>query len=289
LPPGFVNWLKNENTFCNTLVDRIVTGYPTEEALALEKEWGYSDKLIVTGEPFAFWIIESKKPSMVARRFPLDRAGLPVRITKDLTPYRERKVRILNGTHTACALAAYLSGVDTVGEMMKDSLLRAYVERVMGDELSPMVPLPGDEVKAFANSVLERFENPFIRHNLLSIALNSVSKFRVRVLPTILETLARYGALPKLLCFSLAALIAFYRGGERYGTPYPVMDDDTVKKFFAVNRDMPARGLTEAFLGCVDFWRQDLTAVPGLTETVATFLEEIESAGMRAAVTGLLK
>ena len=283
LPETFINWLNLANTFCNTLVDRIVTGFPTDEADALKVELGWNDELIVAGEPFALWVIETNNPD-VAEELPLDKAGLPVIFTDNLQPYRERKVRLLNGTHTACVLAAYLSGVDTVGQMMEDQTLRTFVEKVAYDELSPMVPLPADEVNAFANSVLERFENPFIKHNLLSIALNSVSKFKVRVLPTILETHSKTGVLPKLLCFSLAALLEFYSSGERSNQKYDVIDDANVLEFFADSQTLPTAQLTDAFLSKSEFWGEDLTKIPNMIEIISNALQSIRTNGMRKAV-----
>lgn len=296
LSDGFKAWLTDANIFCNTLVDRIVTGYPKDEAAELEKELGYEDKMIVTGEPFALWVIESKNPEAVAREFPLDKAGLPVIFTADLQPYRERKVRILNGAHTSSVLAAYLAGLNTVEDMMKDKQMRSFIERAVYTELAPMVPLPQGEVKTFADSVIERFENPFIKHNLLSISLNSISKFKARVLPTILETQSKINTLPKALCFSLAALMAFYRGdkadgkwiGRRNGDVYEISDDAAVLDFFAANKNLPANEFTSAFLARADFWGGDLTAVPGLAAAVAESLQSIYDNGIRGAMETLL-
>ncbi len=292
LPKDFCDWLTGANKFCSTLVDRIVTGYPRDEAAALEAEFGYADKMIVTGEPFALWVIESDNPAAVEKEFPLDKAGLPVIFTNNLQPYRERKVRILNGAHTSSVLAAYLCGLNTVGEMMNDKTARAFLEKAVFDDLAPMVPLPADEVKAFAASVMERFENPYIKHNLLSIALNSVSKFKARVLPTILETQEKYGRLPNILCFSLAALMAFYCGepdgeklvGKRGDDLYDIMDDAPVLAFFAKNKDLAAAELATAFLSRTDFWGCDLTTVPGLAGLVGGCLQGIRDKGMRRAV-----
>ncbi|MCL2699367.1 MAG: tagaturonate reductase, partial [Defluviitaleaceae bacterium] len=237
LPAEFADWVNNHNIFCNTLVDRIVTGYPKDDAEALEQELGYSDKLLLAGEPFAFWAVESDDPEAVARELPLDKAGLPVVFAKDIQPYKERKVRLLNGAHTSSVFAAYLSGLETVGDMMKDELMRKFFERAVYGEIAPMVPLPADEVKSFADSVVERFENPYIRHNLISITLNSVSKFRARLLPTILETQAKTNSLPKRLCFTLASLTEFYCNREN---AYEVKDDAAVLDFFAENNSLPA-------------------------------------------------
>jgi len=281
LPAAFASWLTGCNTFCNTLVDRIVTGYPKDDAQALEGELGYSDKFLLAGEPFAFWAIESDDPAAIARELPLDKAGLPVVFSRDIQPYKERKVRLLNGAHTSSVFAAYLSGLETVGDMMKDPLMRKFLEAAVFDEIAPMVPLPADEVKSFADSIIERFENPFIRHNLLSITLNSVSKFKARLLPTILETQAKTGVLPKLLCFTLASLIAFYRGS---GEDCQAVDDAAVLDFFAENNALPEGQIVQAFLRRADFWGQDLTWVPGLADAVTGGLESIRGNGMRGAV-----
>ncbi|MCL2703131.1 MAG: tagaturonate reductase [Defluviitaleaceae bacterium] len=279
LPSAFKKWLNEANIFCNTLVDRIVTGYPADEAAALEAEWGYTDKLIAAGEPFALWVIECEYPEAVAAEFPMDKAGIPVIFTKDLKPYRERKVRLLNGAHTSSVLAAYLSGIRTVGEMMKDLTFRGFLAKASLTELAPTVPLPAKESWWFSGSVFERFENPYIRHNLLSIALNSVSKFRARVLPTILETYEQYGELPQTLCFSLAALLRFYMGGD-----YELRDDEAVLNFFKENAGLTPSDLTRECLLRADFWGEDLTQIPGLMETVSVSLESIIQHGMRKAV-----
>ncbi|MDR1559701.1 MAG: tagaturonate reductase [Clostridiales bacterium] len=284
LPERFISWLKNDNVFCGTLVDRIVTGYPQDEAEALEREFGYTDKLLDTGEPFALWVIECETPEAVAAEFPLDKAGLPVIFTKDLQPYRERKVRILNGAHTSSVLAAYLAGQRTVGGMMNDKTTRVFLEKALYEDLVPMVPLPEDEVRRFAASVLDRFENPYIKHNILSIALNSVSKFKSRVLPTIVETWEQKGRLTETLCFSFAALIRFYMGGG----DYDIMDDAPVLEFFAGNASLPPERLTDAFLAREDFWGRDLTKIPGLAASVAAKLKDILDIGMKAAMENFL-
>jgi len=296
LPAGFSDWLSNANTFCDTLVDRIVTGYPTDEIETIEKELGYKDAGLVVGEPFALWVIESSSPDEIAKALPLDKAGLPVVFTKDHKPYKERKVRVLNGAHTSSVLAAYLSGLDTVGDMMKDETMRAFLNTTVYGEIVPMVPLPEDDVKAFADSVMERFENPFIKHNLLAISLNSVSKFKARILPTILDTYSKNGSIPTNLCFSLAALMAFYSGekgdgklvGNRSGSSYDIVDDETVMEFFAISKDKPVHEFVTAFLSHKDFWGRNLTEIPGFVEKVSGSLKSIRDNGMRTAVDTLL-
>lgn len=297
LPQAFCDWLCDCNIFCNTLVDRIVTGYPKDEIAALETELGYEDKLIVTGEPFALWVIESEKADTVRAEFPLDKAGLPVIFTGNLQPYRERKVRILNGAHTSTVLAAYLAGLDTVGEMMNDKTMRAFIEKVVYDDLAPYVPLPEEEVKEFADSVMERFENPFIKHRLLDISLNSVSKFKARVLPTIKDSFAKTGTAPDSLCFSLAALMAFYSGektdkgtllAKRGNDTYEIKDDSDVLKFFAANHKSDAEAFTKALLQRADFWGEDLSKLDGFAKKVEKQLQNIRENGSLAAVNTLL-
>ena len=296
LPTGFRDWLVGSNIFCSTLVDRIVTGYPKDEAASIEAGLGYEDKLLVAGEPFALWVIESDRPEIVRQEFPLDKAGLPVIFTDNLKPYRERKVRILNGAHTSTVHAAYLAGLDTVGGLMGDKTMRRLIERNIYDELAPNVPLPAEEVRAFADSVVERFENPFIKHSLLSISLNSISKFKARVLPSIRETLGRTGTLPDSLCFSLSALMAFYSGScdesgrltaARGDDTYEIIDDAAVLDFFAANHTLSPEDFTVALLSREDFWGGDLSAMPGLANKVAGHLRRIRDKGARAAAESL--
>jgi tagaturonate reductase len=285
LPQGFTQWLNTANMFCNTLVDRIVTGYPADEITALSKEFAYTDKLLVCGEPFALWVIETSDTQTLSGLFPLHEAGLPVIFTEDLTSYRERKVRVLNGGHTALMPIAYLSGIDTVGEAVNDKTTRAFLERAVYGELVPSVEGCGD-VRQFADDVLERFENPYIRHSLLSIALNSVSKFKTRVLPAIIKTYDQTGMLPESLVFSMAALIAFYAGANNADAArcYEISDNGDVLEFFAENGSLPADLLVKAFLKRTDFWDRDLTEINGLAALTVKNLQKIQEDGMREAV-----
>lgn len=202
---GFNNWIENENFFCNTLVDRIVTGYPRDEKIDL----GYDDNMVNTSELFHLWVIEAGCD--LGSEFPFHKAGLNVIVTKDLERYRTRKVRILNGAHTAMIPFALLRGIETVGDCMKDEEMSAFVKACVYDEIIPTLDLPYEELKSYADDVFERFENVFIRHYCSSIALNSVRKFKVRVLPSILEYIKRRGEIPKNLIKSFAKLIRFYK------------------------------------------------------------------------------
>ncbi|MBR6633330.1 MAG: tagaturonate reductase [Clostridia bacterium] len=206
LDDGFKAWVENENVFCNTLVDRINTGYPKGEDLQL----GYEDNMVNTSEFFHLWVIETDFD--LEKELPFASAGLNVIVTPDkLEMYRTRKVRILNGAHTSLVPYALLSGLDTVKSCIDDPTMNAHIRKCVFDEIIPTLDLPADELKSYADSVLERFANPYIKHYLSSIALNSVSKFKVRVLPSILEYKKRFGKYPETLVFSFAKLIEFYR------------------------------------------------------------------------------
>ena len=202
----FMNWINKENHFCNTLVDRINTGYPKDEDIDL----GYKDNMLNTSEFFHLWVIEADCD--IEAELPFSKAGLNVIVTKDkLEMYRTRKVRILNGAHTSLVAYALLEGFDTVKSCMDDKIMRAHAEKCIFEEIIPTLDLPCDELEAYANSVLERFSNPYIKHYWSSIVLNSVSKFKVRVLPSILEYIKRFNKMPETLIFSFAKLIDLYK------------------------------------------------------------------------------
>jgi tagaturonate reductase len=288
--PSFKKWIEDSNIFCNTLVDGIMTGYPKEEIEDLQKKAGYEDRLYNTGELFRLWVIEG--PESVKKEFPLHQADLDVVWTKDMGPYRTRKVRILNGAHTMTVLGAYLAGKDTVKECLEDPVISAYMRKGIFEEIIPVLTLERKELESFAEEVLERFANPFIKHYLLSIALNSAAKYKARVLPTVLEYIDKFGKAPEALSWSLAALIAFYRGKEirdraligiRNGEEYPIKDDEDVLLFF---RDLwagPEAGNPEAVCRRVlenrRLWDEDLTARPGLAEAVSRHLAAILDRG----------
>lgn len=288
LEDSFINWLNEENIFCSTLVDRIITGYPRQEAEKLNLENNYEDKLLDTGEIFGFWVIEG--PQSLYDELPFKNSGLPVIIVDDHTPYKKRKVRILNGSHTSMVLAAYLAGQDNVKGCMDDATIFNYTKKVIFEEIIPTLTLPKEELVSFANSVLERFQNPFIVHQLLSISLNSVSKWRARVLPSMKEYIAKFGKLPTKLVFSFAALIAFYTGseivdgallGDRNGKPYQIIDDLQVLEFFAANSTkLSTRELIQAVASNERFFGEDLTKYEGFVDKVAGYLDEIRTKGM---------
>lgn len=300
LGADFAGWVSKHNRFLNTLVDRIVPGYPHEEIPTLTEQLGYEDRLLATGEIFHIWVIEGD--AEIAEELPLTQAGLNVIWTPDLQPFRTRKVRILNGAHTMMALAAHLADLDTVRQCMEDPLLGRYVRRGVFDEILPLLPLSAEETRAFAEDVMERLANPFIKHNLISIALNSVAKYRVRVLPSLLEYRTAHRRIPPALTFSLAALLAFYRGteiqdgaltGRRSSGPYAIKDDAPVLesfrdewRAFEVHRSIEA--LCRKLLARTDFWGEDLSALPDLLEGVSAHLSRILQIGVRQTVSALV-
>lgn len=239
LGEDFAAWVEKENIFCNTLVDRIVTGYPKGENIDL----GYTDNMLNTSELFHLWVIEA--PDSLMREFPFEKAGLNIIVTEDLERYRTRKVRILNGAHTSMIPYALLSGLETVGDCMKDEKMSAFVKKCVYEEIIPTLDLPEAELIDYADNVFERFENPYIRHMCASISLNSVSKFKVRVLPSILEYIKRRNAMPETLLFSFAKLIEFYKKG----TPN---DDEKVMEF------MKNASVSE-ILANTKLWDEDLS------------------------------
>lgn len=291
LSDEFKKWVEEACIFTSTLVDRIVTGYPR----ATEKEeWeklGYEDHIMVTGEPFVLWVIESEKD--ISGEFDLPGAGLPVIFTKDHHPYKQRKVRILNGAHTSFVLASWLCGNDIVRQSMEDADIRNFMNKTIFDEVIPTLTLPEEELKQFAAEVVNRFNNPYVDHSLLAISLNSVSKWRARCLPSLLGYVEKFGKLPTHLTFSIAALMAFYHGteikdgvlkGDRDGQPYDIKDDMAVLEFFRDHCNDAAESFVKAYLGREDFHGQDLNQVPGLTEAVTAYLDDIKANGMRAAL-----
>ena len=287
LPAEFMTWLDMANVFCSTLVDRIVTGYPRDEVAQLEAELGYNDGFLDTAEHFYLFVIQG--PKSLATELRLDKYPLNVLIVDDIKPYKERKVAILNGAHTALVPVAFQAGLDTVGEAMNDTEICAFVEKAIHEEIIPVLDLPRDELESFASAVTGRFRNPYIKHQLLSIALNGMTKFRTRILPQLLAGQKLRGKLPSRLTFALAALIAFYRA-ERNGEAYPVQDDaHWITRFQQLwsqhgDRQISTRELVTAVLAVKDHWEQDLTQVSGLVEQVTADLDTILSNGMREAV-----
>ncbi|MBE6657861.1 MAG: tagaturonate reductase [Ruminococcaceae bacterium] len=298
LGDGFAAWIKDACLFCNTLVDRIVTGYPKKQADAdaAFAKLGWEDAFLTIAEPFGLWVIESTDIIRAKAVLPLDRAGLPVLFTDDLTPYRERKVRILNGAHTSFVPAAFLAGEEIVRDCMSHPVIRPFIDTCIFREIIPTLrgTLDEDDLQAFALAVCERFENPFIDHALISICLNSVSKWKSRVLPSLLDAV-KDGSLPHSLTLSFAALTAFYANGcmtadgfvgtrEINGEahPYTISDSPGVLAFFA-EHGKDADLLTR-FASNTAFWGMDLTAIPGFAALAQTYYGDIRTRGILSAM-----
>ncbi len=283
----FIEWINEDNIFCNTLVDRIVPGYPRDKMDKITEELGYKDNLVVEGEQFHLWVIEG--PEAVKEEIPAEACGLNIVFTDNMEPYRTRKVRILNGAHTSLVPVGYLYGIDRVRESLEDEVVGGFLRDAIFEEICPTLDLPEAELNQFANDVIDRFRNPYLEHALISISLNSTSKFKTRVLPSVLEYIKRKGELPQCLLFSLASLIAFYKG-DRNGAEIPLKDDQSALDFFKTQwatEDIPA--VAKATLENTDFWGQDLTQFDGLLEAVTQNLENIVSNGMESSLRNFVK
>ncbi|MBQ6060113.1 MAG: tagaturonate reductase, partial [Clostridia bacterium] len=295
LEAEFVRWVNGENIFCSTLVDRIVPGRirDPKEVAALAETNGYDDPLTDVGEVFGIWVIEG--PDGLEDRLPFKKAGVPVIVVPDVTPYKKRKVRILNGAHTGFVLGAYLAGFDIVRDCMHDDTVRGFMNKMLNEEVIPTLPLDKKDLDEFAAAVQDRFNNPFVNHELMSISLNSTSKWRARNMPSFLEYIDEKGKLPACLTTSLAAYIAFYSNDIRElnekglvcrrpkGNEYTVSDDRPVLEFYWAHRNDTAEELTHAVLTNTEMWGRDLTEVAGLESCVAEQLGLIRREGALAA------
>ncbi|TRZ46205.1 tagaturonate reductase [Robertkochia solimangrovi] len=287
LEEGFRKWIIQSNSFHNTLVDRIVPGYPKDEIEAYNSQLDYKDNLIVTAEAFFLWVIEGDEELM--KKLPFDRTDLNVLFVNNMQPYRTRKVRILNGAHTALVPMSILYGNVTVKESVDNAFTGKYLHDTVFEEIIPTLDLERKELVTFAEEVFDRFRNPFIKHLLASIALNSISKFKVRVLPSLLNYIDKCNRLPLNLCFSFAALIRFYKG-EWQGETLPVNDNAEIVAFFnEVWKENDYLIITEKVLKNASFWDEDLSMRPDLTEAVAKALELIDTKGIEGGYQSFVK
>ena len=300
LEEGFARWVNGDCTFCSTLVDRIVPGRIRDaaEAARLEEENGYRDALIDVGEVFGVWNIEG--PEWLAEKLPFRAAGLNCPVVPDVTPYKKRKVRILNGAHTGFVPGAYLAGYDIVRDCMQDDVILGFMNRMLHEEVIPTLPLDRQDLEAFAAAVQDRFNNPFINHELMSITLNSTSKWRARNMPSLLEYAQTAGKLPPCLAMSFAAYIAFYSSDIQAlteqglvcrrpkGNEYTVSDDRWVLEFYYSRRGVSDETLVHDVMTNEKMWGQDLTLVPGFEQAAAENLRRIRTEGARAAFAACL-
>lgn len=294
---GFKEWFTKYNYVCATLVDRIVPGFPRKDIAAIQEKVGYNDNLVVQAEIFHLWVIEKPENMTIEQlreEFPAEKAGLHVLIAESEKPYHERKVTLLNGPHTVLSPVAYLSGINIVRDACNDPVIGQYIHKVQFEELMETLNLPMDELRQFASDVLERFNNPYVDHQVTSIMLNSFPKFETRDLPGLKTYLERKGELPKGLVLGLAAIITYYKGGTRAdGAPIQPNDAqeimDLLTQLWATG---DLRKVAEGVLGATDIiWKeskQDLNTIPGLTDMVEGFLRSIQDKGMVETVKSIL-
>ena len=274
---GFEAWLNEKNTFCSTLVDRIVPGFPKEDAARYNAENGYEDDLLDTAEPFGFWAIEGDEA--INEILPFRRAGLPILVTPDISFYKQRKVACLNGGHTSMTCAALLCGLETVGQCMEDEDVSQFLKSAVYNEIIPANSLPQDKLIEFSDSVMDRFRNPFVKHELMSITLNTTSKWTARVLPSLRGYIAAFHKLPKHLCFGFAANLEFGVCGR-----FEVKDDKEVLDFFAAHKDDSIEELCAAYCGERAFWGEDLSDIDGFVDTLIANIRNIRALGAREAL-----
>ncbi|MFI3324784.1 MAG: tagaturonate reductase [Clostridia bacterium] len=286
LGQDFINWLTNANEFCSTLVDRIATGYPRNEADLINKGNSYEDKLIDTAEIFGLWVIEGNQK--VKEAIPFEKANLPIIVTDDHSPYKQRKVGILNGAHTTMVMGAYLAGQTIVRDCMEDDVICGFVNKVMFDEVIPILSLDKSELKEFAGSVIDRFLNPFIDHELLSITLNSTSKWKARVLPSLLANVEKFNTLPKCITASFAFYIEFYRKAMT-SSDYDINDDDYITNFYKENYNLKTEDLVHKICQNTDFWGTDLSKIDNFANEVTRYMKIIEENGTYHLMSELIK
>jgi tagaturonate reductase len=279
LPEGFTAWLHTTCTFCNTLVDRIITS-PTD----------VENPLDVQAEPYHLFVIEDfeKLRDILSPK----ETKLEIIFTDNLEHYRKRKVRILNGGHTSMVPVGHLAGFETVQDCMESPLMSTFIERLTYNEICPSLNFPGDQAKNYADQVLDRFRNPFLNHKLLRISLNSISKLKVRIVTSIKAYEQLYGKLPQRLCFAFASMIIFYSG--KFGKDLiPLSDTQAVKDYFSnLYEETPliaenSKAITQQILANDDFWEEDLNAVGGLTECISNHIFTILTSGMTQSIAAL--
>ncbi|WP_445458132.1 tagaturonate reductase [Flavobacterium sp. HNIBRBA15423] len=273
----FKTWLLESCTYHNTLVDRIVPGYPKNEIEEYNDKLDYQDNLIVTAEPFFLWVIEGDET--LKQKLPFHKTDLNVKIVDDMQAFRTLKVRILNGAHTAMVPFSILYGNETVRQTVDGDFTGKFVNQVI-TEINGTLDMDKEEISNYAEDVMDRFRNPFIIHKLSNIALNTVSKFKVRVLPSLLQYIENNKSLPVHLTYSLACLILFYKGTWK-SSVLPVNDNADIVEFFKKawsSNDF--NKITKVTLENVEFWEQDLSKINGLSEAIVSALTEIETNGI---------
>jgi tagaturonate reductase len=283
LSSDFSVWLSTRVTFCNTLVDRTISGFPQKSRENMFAELGYADELIVEGEWFHLWVIEG--PRWMEEVLPLKKAGLNVIYTNDLAPYHLRKVRILNGAHTCLAYVGLLAGLQTVHESIDHPVVGRYIKRMIYDDIVPGIPADILELEKYAGEVIDRFRNPAMDHQLVSMSVDSFSKFRKYVLPSLLEQVNKSGVANDRFAYSLAALIFYYHPLHETIRESGNETADFISFMRNVweDRDYSIKGMEERcrkVLGSIKWWGMDLTNVPHLVKRTSQFLHSIEKTGL---------
>ena len=300
LEEDFKAYVNEKCTFCSTLVDRIVPGRIRDaaEVARLDEANGYSDPLTVVGEVFGVWNIEG--PAWLEEQLPYKRAGVNCMVVPDVTPYKKRKVRILNGAHTGFVLGAYLGGFDIVRDCMENDDVRGFMNKMLYEEVVPVLPLAKEDAEGFAAAVQDRFNNPFVNHELMSISLNSTSKWRARNMPSFLEYIEKFGKLPECLTMSFAAYIAFFSNDIQElneaglvcrrpkGNTYTCSDDRWALEFYWAHQDASVEDLVHAVMTNEQMWGQDLTAIEGFEAATVANLKKIRTEGAVAAYASCL-
>lgn len=284
----FITWIKQHNHFCNTLVDRIVSGYPKDRAQKILEKVGYEDKLLVASEDYHSWIIQG--PKQVQEELPFAKTSLNVQFVDESKSYREMKVRILNGAHTSMVPVGYLSGLRTVKEVMDDSLVSQFVIDILTIEIkATLVEFPEETLHNFIDETLDRFKNPTLKHLLVSISLNSTSKFVSRLLPSLKEYLDITGTLPERIVLALSSLFLFYKGSYN-GEEIPINDaPETITLFQKyweqhTHEAITYMQLVSSLLQCKEIWGEDLNALPGLAQMITEHLRNIHQYGIKEVI-----
>lgn len=284
LPEQFIRWVQTHCLFCNTLVDRIVTGYPIQDEAKYQEKVGFQDKLLTVGEPYHSWVIEA--PAQLGTALPFQDIGLNVKWVNDLSKYREQKVKILNGAHTSMVPTGFLAGLTSVKETIDHPQLGTFIHQLLEEEVWPSLAFDRSELAEFTTKTMDRFRNPFLFHRLLDIALNSISKFRARLLPSLLDFYAQKGFCPPRISFALSALLIMYRGHWQ-NEPVPLRDAPEVLSFCQTLWKATANHeeVVIKFLQNEAFWGQDLNKIDGLAGLMTTYVQAILNDGLLASLT----
>jgi len=286
LGSDFINWVKNHNHFYDTLVDRIVPGFPRENIDEIKAEIGFNDNLVVKGEYFHVWAIGGDP--VIKEKFPLDKAGLNVLFMDDIKDFRAKKVRILNGSHTAMVPVALQLGCQTVMDAFNTPEVEKYINEMVAQEVLPVINEDPAELKEFAAHILERFYNPYLKHYLKDISLNSISKWETRDYPTVYDNSKKLDKFAKLTSFSFAALLVLYTGESEAKGFTPNDTPEFIEFIQSTFNKNDIKGWVTGIVNNKQMWKEDFTQVPQFVEEISKDVESILSKGMRVALSGII-